>query len=169
MKLVEVPEVTINLVIVPEPEERSLIVPLVMVVVANDTVPVAYRLPVANVVEVALPNVDVAEVRVSIVAKVAVKLLIIPVAARKRVAKKLEDVALVRVEEAEVSSEVEAVVTESLVIVVVASDTVPVAVRPPVVNDPNAPVPEVILVNTGLSEVAIVEVPDNTMLEPALK
>ena len=59
-----------------------------------------------------------------LVAFIVVKLVIVPVV----------PLSVVSVEEAEVSSEVEAVVAERLVIVVVASDTVPVAVRFPVVR-----------------------------------
>ena len=58
------------------------------------------------------------------------------------------------VDEAEVSSVVDAFVTERLVIVVVASDTVPVAVR---------------LVKIGLVDTLIVEVEEKTILVPAVK
>ena len=59
-----------------------------------------------------------------LVAFIVVKLVIVPVVL----------LSVVSVEEAEVSSEVDAVVAERLEIVVVASDTVPVAVRFPVVR-----------------------------------
>jgi hypothetical protein len=49
-------------VMVPDAEVRSVIVPLVIVVVARLTVPVAVRLPVANDVEEALPNTELPDV-----------------------------------------------------------------------------------------------------------
>lgn len=132
----------------------------------------------------ALPSVEVPEVRVEMLAFVVVRLVKNAVTPFKRVAKKLEEVALVlnklvlvalmlfklvRVAEAEVRSSI-----VPLVIVVVASTDVPVAVRLPVANDvevalPNTEFPEVIDVKIGLGETEIVEVDESVILVPAIK
>jgi hypothetical protein len=136
-------------VMVPDADVRSVIVPLVIVVVARITVPVAVRLPVANDVDVALPSDEVPEVSVAIVAFVAVRLVNNAVTPFSKVAKKLLLVALVVtrlviVPDADVRSE----------IVVVANEDVPVTVS---------------VVKVGEADTLIVEVPVKVTLVPAVK
>jgi hypothetical protein len=79
-KLVAVALVVLKLAIVPDAEVRSLIVPLVMVVVARVAEDVAVKVPAT---------------KLEVVALVAVRLVKKPVIAVKRLEKKVEEVALV--------------------------------------------------------------------------
>jgi hypothetical protein len=171
--------------------------PLVVIFVAEAfprvVCPTRYVFPdTVKFVDEALPKVEVPEVRVVIVALVAVRLVKNAVIAVKILVKKLDEVALV----------VEAFTAKRFVVVLLAvelfvlyidtavippvavafesvvcpvTDNVPVAVmlvaeRLDVEALPKNEVAEVILVNTGFGDTSIVDVPENTiLLEPALK
>jgi hypothetical protein len=189
VKLLIVPVLDVSEEMVAEADVRSLIVPLVIVVVANTDVPVAVSVPVVRLEEEALPSVEVPEVSVVIVALVAVRLVKKPDTDVRIDAKRLDEVALVV--DALVAKKLVAValvntddeplrlanvpvvlvrvvivlddevksLIVALVMVVVARVTVPVAVRVLVVSE----------TKVGVVDTLMVEVPVRLMLDPAVK